>query len=73
MFKEFRAFISRGNVLDLAVAVIIGAAFGKIVTSLTDDIIMPVIVQEIETDAIGQQVQDGGDTHCCHHGHIQMV
>lgn len=43
MFKEFKTFISRGNVLDLAVAVIIGAAFGKIVTSLTDDIIMPVI------------------------------
>ena len=43
MFKEFKAFINRGNVLDLAVAVIIGAAFGKIVTSLTDDIIMPLI------------------------------
>jgi len=43
MFKEFTAFIARGNVLDLAVAVIIGAAFGKIITSLTDDIIMPVI------------------------------
>ena len=43
MFKEFKAFISRGNVLDLAVAVIIGAAFGKIVTSLTDDVLMPVI------------------------------
>jgi large conductance mechanosensitive channel len=43
MFKEFRAFIARGNVLDLAVAVIIGAAFGKILTSLTDDVIMPVI------------------------------
>jgi large conductance mechanosensitive channel len=43
MFKEFRAFIARGNVLDLAVAVIIGAAFGKIITSLTDDVIMPVI------------------------------
>jgi len=43
MFKEFRAFIARGNVLDLAVAVIIGAAFGRIVTSLTDDIIMPLI------------------------------
>ncbi|WP_420137211.1 large conductance mechanosensitive channel protein MscL [Sphingomonas sp.] len=43
MLKEFRAFIARGNVLDLAVAVIIGAAFGKIVSSLTDDIIMPVI------------------------------
>lgn len=43
MLKEFRAFVMRGNVLDLAVAVIIGAAFGKIVTSLTDDILMPVI------------------------------
>jgi large conductance mechanosensitive channel len=43
MLQEFRKFISRGNVLDLAVAVIIGAAFGKIVTSLTDDIIMPII------------------------------
>lgn len=43
MFHEFKTFISRGNVLDLAVAVIIGAAFGKIVTSLTDDLIMPVI------------------------------
>ena len=43
MFKEFKTFIARGNVLDLAVAVIIGAAFGKIVTSLTDDVIMPII------------------------------
>jgi large conductance mechanosensitive channel len=43
MLNEFKAFINRGNVLDLAVAVIIGAAFGKIVTSLTDDLIMPII------------------------------
>jgi large conductance mechanosensitive channel len=43
MFQEFKTFIMRGNVLDLAVAVIIGAAFGKIVSSLTDDIIMPLI------------------------------
>jgi large conductance mechanosensitive channel len=43
MLKEFRDFVNRGNVLDLAVAVIIGAAFGKIVTSLTEDIIMPLI------------------------------
>jgi large conductance mechanosensitive channel len=43
MVKEFRAFIARGNVLDLAVAVIIGAAFGRIVTSLTEDVIMPII------------------------------
>lgn len=41
MFKEFREFIMRGNVLDLAVAVIIGAAFGKIVTLLVNDILMP--------------------------------
>jgi large conductance mechanosensitive channel len=41
MFKEFRAFIARGNVLDLAVAVIIGAAFGKIVTSLVEGVLMP--------------------------------
>jgi large conductance mechanosensitive channel len=43
MLNEFKKFIARGNVLDLAVAVIIGAAFGKIVSSLTDDIIMPII------------------------------
>jgi len=43
MLKEFRDFIARGNVIDLAVAVIIGAAFGKIVTSLVDGIIMPPI------------------------------
>ena len=43
MFKEFREFIARGNVIDLAVAVIIGVAFGKIVTSLVDGVIMPPI------------------------------
>ena len=41
--SEFKEFISKGNVLDLAVGVIIGSAFGKIVSSLTDDIIMPVL------------------------------
>ena len=41
MLKEFKAFISRGNVLDLAVAVIIGAAFGKIVTTLVEGVLMP--------------------------------
>ncbi len=43
MLQEFKAFISRGNVLDLAVGVIIGGAFGTIVKSLTEDVIMPVI------------------------------
>ena len=43
MFNEFKKFIARGNVLDLAVGVIIGAAFGKIITALTESIIMPLI------------------------------
>jgi len=43
MLKEFKAFIMRGNVIDLAVAVIIGAAFGKIITSLVTDVLMPPI------------------------------
>jgi large conductance mechanosensitive channel len=42
MLSEFRSFIARGNVIDLAVAVIIGAAFATIAASLTDDVIMPV-------------------------------
>ncbi len=43
MLKEFKAFAMRGNVVDLAVAVIIGGAFGKIITSLVNDIIMPIL------------------------------
>ncbi len=43
MLKEFRNFIARGNVIDLAVGVIIGAAFGKIVTSLVDGVLMPPV------------------------------
>lgn len=43
MFKEFKKFISRGNVIDLAVGVIIGGAFSTIVSSLVNDILMPVI------------------------------
>ncbi len=43
MLREFKTFVARGNVLDLAVAVILGAAFATITTSLTEDIIMPVI------------------------------
>ena len=43
MIKEFREFIMRGNVVDLAVAVVIGAAFGAVVKSLVDNLIMPLI------------------------------
>jgi large conductance mechanosensitive channel len=43
MFQEFREFVNKGNAIDLAVGVVIGAAFGKIVDSLVNDIIMPII------------------------------
>ncbi len=43
LFNEFKAFIARGNVMDLAVGVIIGAAFGRIVTALTEDVLMPTV------------------------------
>ncbi len=43
MWKEFKKFALKGNVVDLAVAVVIGAAFGKIVSSLVDNIIMPLV------------------------------
>lgn len=47
MIKEFREFIAKGNVLDLAVAVIMGAAFGAIVTSLIEDLITPIILNPV--------------------------
>lgn len=71
MWKEFKAFILKGNVIDLAVAVVIGAAFGKIVTSLVDNIIMPcvglltsgvdfadmkIILKEATTSAAGEEI-----------------
>jgi large conductance mechanosensitive channel len=43
MFKEFKEFVMRGNVMDLAIGIIIGAAFGKIVTSFVSDVLMPPI------------------------------
>jgi len=43
MLNDFKAFLQRGNVVELAVAVVIGGAFGKIVTSLVDDLVMPLI------------------------------
>lgn len=43
VWKEFKEFAIKGNVIDLAVAVIIGAAFGKIVTSIVDDLVMPIV------------------------------
>ena len=60
-FKEFKAFISKGNIFDMAVGVIIGAAFGKIVTSLVNDIIMPlvgVIIGGLDFTDLTIQVKD---------------
>ena len=62
MLGEFKTFIARGNVLDLAVGVIIGGAFGKIVTSLTDDVIMPVISSVVgDTDFSSKYVVLSGE------------
>ena len=61
MMKEFKAFAMRGNVMDLAVGVIIGAAFGKIVASLVDNILMPIIgilMQGVKFDALMIKVGD---------------
>ncbi|MEZ4594809.1 MAG: large-conductance mechanosensitive channel protein MscL [Chloroflexota bacterium] len=66
MLKEFRAFIAKGNVLDLAVAVIMGGAFGAIVTSLVNDIIMPligVILGGVDFTTLAVQVGDASITY----------
>lgn len=72
LFKEFKEFISKGNVVDLAVGVIIGAAFGKIVSSVVEDIIMPplglilggvnftalkIVMKEASTDPSGKVIE----------------
>lgn len=61
MWKDFKAFALKGNVLDLAIAVIIGAAFGKIVSSLVNDIIMPLfglLIGGIKLDGLTYQYGD---------------
>ena len=69
MFKEFKEFISKGNVLDLAVGVIVGGAFGKIVTSLVDDIIMPIIgliIGGIDFSGLSLKIGDATvNSKCC--------
>jgi large conductance mechanosensitive channel len=69
MWKEFKEFVSKGNVLDLAVGVIIGAAFGKIVSSLVDDVLMPIIGMAFggaslkdKAITLGTMVNDKGET-----------
>ncbi|MDE2270548.1 MAG: large-conductance mechanosensitive channel protein MscL [Xanthomonadaceae bacterium] len=62
--KDFKAFIMRGNVVDLAVAVVIGGAFGKVVTSLVNDIIMPpigMLTGGIDFSKLKAVIQDSPD------------
>lgn len=66
MWQDFKEFIARGNVLDLAVAVILGVAFGAIVSSLVDDIIMPligIIMGGIDFSGLALQVQEATVTY----------
>lgn len=63
MLKEFKEFAVRGNVVDLAVGVIIGAAFGKIVTSFVDDIVMPpvgMLLARVDFQNMFISLRDGG-------------
>lgn len=71
--KEFKEFISRGNVIDLAVGVIIGAAFGKIVSSLVDDILMPLIgaiLGGLDFTSLSVKI---GDATVCYGNFIQNI
>ena len=61
MVKEFKAFAMRGNVVDMAVGIIIGAAFGKIVTSLVNDVLMPpigVLLGGVDFSGIGITIKE---------------
>jgi large conductance mechanosensitive channel len=73
MLKEFKAFIAQGNVLDLAVAIVIGGAFGKIISSLVDDIIMPVVGILIGGKDFSKMVIQVGDATLKYGNFIQMV
>ena len=71
--KEFKDFISRGNVIDMAVGVIIGAAFGKIVSSLVDDILMPLIGAIIGGLDFTSLTFKIGDATVCYGNFIQNI
>jgi large conductance mechanosensitive channel len=62
MLKEFREFAMKGNIVDLAVAVIIGGAFGKIVTALTDSLIMPIIAMILGKGGVSELAFMVGET-----------
>ncbi len=73
LFKEFGAFIAKGNVIDMAVGVVIGGAFGKIVASLVDDIIMPLVGMLIGGIDFSSLVATVGDAKLAYGMFIQNV
>ena len=73
MVNDFKKFIAQGNVLDLAVAVVIGSAFGKIVSSLVDDIIMPLVGILIGGKDFSKMVLQVGDATVKYGNFIQMI
>ena len=73
VFKEFKEFISKGNIFDMAVGVIIGSAFGKIVTSLVNDIIMPLVGVIIGGHDFTGLVAKVGDAEIAYGAFIQNI
>jgi large conductance mechanosensitive channel len=66
LFKEFKSFAMRGNVVDMAVGIIIGAAFGKIISSLVSDILMPpigMLVGGMDFSSLGMTVKEAAEGH----------
>ncbi|MCM3611187.1 large conductance mechanosensitive channel protein MscL [Planococcus sp. MERTA32b] len=73
MWNDFKAFALKGNVLDLAIAVVIGAAFGKIVTSLVEDLIMPAVGLLLGGFSIAEAVYQVGDATLKYGAFLQSV
>ncbi|XKE96244.1 large conductance mechanosensitive channel protein MscL [Metaplanococcus flavidus] len=73
MWNDFKAFALKGNVLDLAIAVVIGAAFGKIVTSLVEDLIMPAVGLVLGGFSIADAVYQVGDATLKYGAFLQSV
>lgn len=73
MWQDFKAFALKGNVLDLAIAVVIGTAFGKIVTSLVEDLIMPAVGLLLGGFSIANEVYTVGDVNLRYGAFLQSV
>ena len=73
MWQDFKAFALKGNVLDLAIAVVIGTAFGKIVTSLVEDLIMPAVGLILGGFSIANEVYTVGDVNLRYGAFLQSV